>query len=163
MFKFKILFTSNILLVKHLNFSITEIGSSIERRCLWNKTIQNASSHWIGKHLYTWILFELQFSLCLIHGQVYVDCFYFKSDWGYHWLWWDNTSRTRTELVWNPCTEGKKFLRQYCTMQTFFLSEVNWILFCQYLVLYWSYYLMTLFHFPCVKNCLIPMYHLVTL
>lgn len=50
MFKFKILFTSNILLVKHLNFSITEIGSSIERRCLWNKTIQNASSHWIGKH-----------------------------------------------------------------------------------------------------------------
>lgn len=63
MFKFKILFTSNILLVKHLNFSITEIGSSIERRCLWNKTIQNASSHWIGKHLYTWILFELQFSL----------------------------------------------------------------------------------------------------
>lgn len=120
MFKFKILFTSNILLVKHLNFSITEIGSSIERRCLWNKTIQNASSHWIGKHLYTWILFELQFSLCLIHGQVYVDCFYFKSDWGYHWLWWDNTSRTRTELVWNPCTEGKKFLRQYCTMQTFF-------------------------------------------
>lgn len=39
MFKFKILFILNIFFVKYLNFFIIEIGSLIERRCLWNKII----------------------------------------------------------------------------------------------------------------------------
>lgn len=122
MLKFNILFISNSL-CKIFGFFITEIGSSIEGCCLWNKTIQNASSHGFSKphefcinYNFFYVWYMVRFMLIVFISNQIEDTIDFD----------ETIHLERGQNLFEIHVQKARKFSDNTAPCTHFLSEVNW-------------------------------------